>query len=292
MAFRNRKAPCNTPLNYFKLAAMVHVALTIAGSDPSGGAGIQADLKTFHRHGCYGCAVISLITVQNTRCVKRVEVLSAQLVGEQLDAVLEDIRPGAVKTGALGSAEVVEAVADRFTREQLPLVVDPVIFSKHGAALASDRAREQIEKRLLPHALLVTPNLHEAESFARRPISDLTDVREAARAIADLGPRGVLIKGGHGPVEALDTLYFEGQFHIFRGPKIESIHTHGVGCTLSAAITAQLSQGRALLDAIGRAKAWLTSAIATAPGVGQGIGAVNHHAPLIDDTICPLGTRG
>lgn len=269
---------------------MAHIALTIAGSDPSGGAGIQADLKTFHQHGCYGCAVISLITVQNTRSVQRVEVLSAQLVGEQLDAVLEDIRPGAVKTGALGSAEVVEAVAERLMRERLPLVVDPVFLSKHGAALANEDALLQLKKRLLPCALLVTPNLHEAQILARRGISDLAGVRDAARAIADMGPRAVLIKGGHGPVEALDTLYSEGEFHAFRGSKIESIHTHGVGCTLSAAITAQLSLGRPLVDAIDRAKAWLTRAIATAPGVGHGIGAVNHHAPLIDDTVSPSET--
>jgi hydroxymethylpyrimidine/phosphomethylpyrimidine kinase len=262
---------------------MTYIALTVAGSDPSGGAGIQADLKTFHQHGCYGCAVISLVTAQNTQSVTRVEVLSGQLVGEQLDAVLEDIRPGAVKTGALGSAEVVEAVADRFARNRLPLVVDPVISSKHGALLASEEALIQIEKRLLPCALLVTPNLSEAQILARRSIASLSDVREAARAIADLGPRAVLIKGGHGPVEALDTLFWEGAFYELSGAKIASAHTHGVGCTLSAAITARLSQGLGLLEAVSKAKVWLTRAIETAPGVGRGIGSVNHHASLLGD---------
>jgi hydroxymethylpyrimidine/phosphomethylpyrimidine kinase len=261
---------------------MAYIALTVAGSDPSGGAGIQADLKTFHQHSCYGCAVISLITVQNTRSVKRVHVLSGELVGEQLDAVLEDISPGAAKTGALGSAEVVEAVAERFARREIPLVIDPVISSKHGAALADQSAREALVSRLFPHAFLVTPNRQEAEILSGRAIASRDDVRDAARAIADFGPRAVLIKGGHGPVEALDTLYFDRQFYSYAGHMIDSTNTHGVGCTLSAAIVARLCQGEGLTTAVEKAKAWLTRAIASSPAIGQGICGVNHHESTRD----------
>jgi hydroxymethylpyrimidine/phosphomethylpyrimidine kinase len=202
------------------------------------------------------------------------------LVAEQLDVLFEDIRPAAAKTGALGSADSVEVVAERVEQHAIDLVVDPVIVSKHGAALVSDKGLERLRERLLPTALLVTPNRSEAELLARRQIRDRQNARDAAKAIFDLGVQAVLVKGGHGPErdEAVDTLLWKEQFYEFSTPRIDSPHTHGVGCTLSSAIVAELSKGRLLIDAIDRAKQWLTAAIASSPGIGHGICAVNHYA--------------
>lgn len=256
-------------------------ALTIAGSDPSGGAGIQADLKTFHQHGVYGMAVVALVTVQNTQRVSRVEVLHADLVGEQLDAVLDDLPPSAIKTGALGSAAVIEAVAARLGAARAPLVVDPVMVSKHGHPLIEDSAREALVRELLPRTYLLTPNAHEAAALLGRPVETLADAEQAARRIADLGPAAVLVKGGHlDEREAIDVLFFEGQVTRLASPRVDTRHTHGTGCTVSAAITAWLARGAALPDAVARAKQWLSEALRSAPGVGQGIGPVNHLAPV------------
>jgi len=258
---------------------MTAIALTIAGSDPSGGAGIQADLKTFHQHGVYGTAVITLLTVQSTQGVVRVEVMPGELVGAQLDHLLADLTPGAAKTGALGSAEVVRAVAERAKRFTFPLVVDPVMISKHGHALISDEAREALARELLPRCTLVTPNLPEASALTRRPVGTLEQAKDAAKALADLGPRAVLVKGGHLTGDASDVLWFDGQVMVLHAPRIDSPHTHGTGCTYSAAIVAGLALGVALPVAVERAKHWLTEAIKTPPKVGQGIGPVNHFAP-------------
>lgn len=259
---------------------MTPTALTIAGSDPSGGAGLQADLKTFHQHGVYGMAVVTLVTVQNTRRVSRVEVLSGELVGEQLDAVLEDIPPGAAKTGALGSAAVIEAVARRLAGARFPLVVDPVMVSKHGHRLIEPSAQEALVRRLLPCTFLLTPNAHEAAALAGAPVDTLAQAEDAARRIAALGPRAVLVKGGHlGEAGAIDVLWREGRVTHFEAPRVVTRHTHGTGCTASAAITARLARGEPLEDAIRGAKAWLTRALETAPGLGGGLGPVNHLAP-------------
>lgn len=254
-------------------------ALTIAGSDPSGGAGLQADLKTFHQHGVYGAAVVSLLTVQNTVAVTRVEPLAPDLVRAQLEAVLADVRPSAVKTGALGSAAVIEAVAD--ARITAPLVVDPVMISKHGHALVTDDARAALVAKLLPRALLVTPNAHEAEALAGAPITSLDDAAAAAEAIARLGARAVLVKASRleGP-EAVDILYHEGRVLRFAAPRVPSRHVHGSGCSYSAAITAGLAKGAALEEAIAAAKEWMSRAIARAPDVGDGIGPIDHLAPI------------
>ena len=257
---------------------MPAIALTIAGSDPSGGAGLQADLKTFHQFGVYGEAVVTLITVQNTVRVSRVEILSAALVGEQLDAVLQDIPPTAAKTGALGSAAVMEAVASRVLA--CPLVVDPVMISKHGAPLMDSSARAALRNQLLPRALLVTPNLYEAADLAGIEVSTPEHMREAARRIADLGPRAVLVKGGHLTGDALDILYTDGEFREFRSTRTPTVHTHGTGCTYSAAITAGLAQGLALTSAVEQAKRYITNAIRGNPGLGAGAGPVNHFASL------------
>jgi hydroxymethylpyrimidine/phosphomethylpyrimidine kinase len=250
------------------------IALTIAGSDPSGGAGIQADLKTFHQFGVYGEAVITLLTVQNTRRVSRVEVMPPALVIEQIEAVLEDIRPAAAKTGALGSAEVVRAVARAASAFDFPLVVDPVMLSKHGAALMAESAQHALIEELIPRAYLLTPNIHEAEALTGIP-----DMRIAAERLHALGAQHVLIKGGHSSGPATDLLFTGHEFIDFTAARIDTSHTHGTGCTYSAAITAELAKGLPLVTAVRRAKRFITDAIETNPGLGGGAGPVNHWAP-------------
>ena len=259
---------------------MTPIALTIAGSDPSGGAGIQADLKTFHQRGVYGMSVITLLTVQNTRGVAAVEPMAPSLVLAQLEAVLDDLPPHAAKTGALGTAEIIEALAERAAQFSFPLVVDPVMISKHGAPLLVEAARDTLVRKLLPHATLVTPNIHEASALAGRPVNDAASMADAAKAIAQLGPRAVLVKGGHLRGEANDLLYADGQFHWFSARRIDTPHTHGTGCTYSAAITAELAKGASLQAAIETAKRYVTLAIETNPGLGHGTGPVNHHAEI------------
>jgi hydroxymethylpyrimidine/phosphomethylpyrimidine kinase len=222
--------------------------------------------------------VITLLTVQNTLTVSRVEVISPQLVVEQLRAVLADIPPRAAKTGALGSAAVIEAVAAEAARFSFPLVVDPVMISKHGAPLIAAEARDLVRKLLLPVAALVTPNLHEAEALTGIAISGIEEMREAARRLTGLGAGAALVKGGHLTGDAVDILFDGKDFHDFPGSRIDTPHTHGTGCTYSAAITAGLASGRSLVDAVGRAKVFIANAIATNPGLGGGNGPVNHFA--------------
>jgi hydroxymethylpyrimidine/phosphomethylpyrimidine kinase len=259
----------------------VPIALTIAGSDPSGGAGLQADLKTFHQHRVYGTAVVSLVTVQSTRSVARVEVLSETLVAEQLDHLLADIRPGAAKTGALGGRGVIEVVAARAAAFDFPLVVDPVMVSKHGHALLEPSAVEALVRALFPRTFLLTPNGPEAEALLGREVRTVAQAREAARRLADLGPPNVLVKGGHlEGGEVVDVLWAGGALHELAGPRVLSTHTHGTGCTTSAAITARLARGEAVEQAVEGAWAWVKEALADPPEVGGGIGPVNHFAPV------------
>ncbi len=256
------------------------IALTIAGSDPSGGAGIQADLKTFHQFGVYGEAAITLLTVQNTRGVDRVVVMSPDLVRQQVQAVLADIPPNAAKTGALGNAAVVEVVAEMARTFAFPLVVDPVMLSKHGAPLLDRDAARAVTEELVPRAWLLTPNLHEAAALAGFEVHDLDGMRRAAEKLHELGARNILVKGGHLPDTATDLLLADGQWHEFPAPHIDTPHTHGTGCTYSAAITAELAKGFSLPAAVARAKVFLTNAIRTNPGLGGGSGPVNHHASM------------
>jgi hydroxymethylpyrimidine/phosphomethylpyrimidine kinase len=259
---------------------MPPIALTIAGSDPSGGAGIQADLKTFHQFHVYGEAVITLITVQNSVRVSRVEVLSPDLVLQQLNAVLEDIPPVAAKTGALGTVEMVEAVARAASAFHFPLVVDPVMISKHGHPLLAESATIVIRDRLMPLAALLTPNIPEAEALSGFPIRSLDDARRAACRLHEMGARAVLIKGGHQVGDATDLLSDSSGFREFPAPRLETRHTHGTGCTYSAAITASLARGLALYDAVAKAKEFIQEAIRTAPQLGRGSGPVNHHVEV------------
>jgi hydroxymethylpyrimidine/phosphomethylpyrimidine kinase len=254
------------------------VALTIAGSDPSGGAGIQADLKTFHQFGVYGEAAITLLTVQNTVGVSRVECLPADLVAEQIRAAITDIPPAAAKTGALGNREIIEAVAKLAADFRFPLVVDPVLVSKHGASLLAAEDVEILKSRLLPRAYLVTPNLEEAALLAGMDVRDVASMRAAAEKIFSFGAQAVLVKGGHLAGDAIDVLLYQGEWTEFTTPRVETRHTHGTGCTFSAAITASLASGDDLRTAIQRAKRYITEAIRSNPGFGSGSGPVNHHA--------------
>jgi hydroxymethylpyrimidine/phosphomethylpyrimidine kinase len=256
------------------------IVLSIAGSDPSGGAGLQADLKTFQAHAVYGMGILSLLTVQNTHGVRRVEHVSPQLLAEQLDALLDDVVPTVVKTGALGSASHVAVVAERLAGRGLGLVVDPVMVTKTGAVLLDADGCAAVLARLFPLASVVTPNLDEARVLLGRPIRDPDDIPDAARALVQLGARAVLLKGGHRAGDPVDVLCIGNQLHELHAPRVVTRHSHGVGCTLSAAIAARLALGHDLLEACSLAKRWLTRALTSAPGVGGGQGSVDHLAPL------------
>jgi len=256
------------------------VALTIAGSDSGGGAGIQADLKTFQRFGVYGTSALTLVTAQNTVGVLAVELLPTELIARQIAAVAEDFQVRAAKTGALGSSEIIEAVASAVGEHAFPnLVVDPVMISKHGDSLLDQGAVEALKARLFPKAALVTPNLHEAGALLGRGVGSEEEMRDAARAVCDLGAAAALVKGGHLPGgEAVDLFYDGCDFVRLAAPRIETPHTHGTGCTYSAAITALLARGKPLAEAVREAKDFISRAIAGAPGLGHGHGPVDHSA--------------
>jgi len=260
---------------------MTAIALTIAGSDPSGGAGLQADLKTFHQFGVYGEAVATLVTVQNTTRVSRVAVLDAELVSQQLEAVLEDMPPSAGKTGALGSAAIVHSVAEAARRFAFPLVVDPVLLSTTGTPLLPLEALQPLAQELLPAAALVTPNVPEAEALTGVAIRGPDHARQAARRLHEMGARAVLLTGGHMAGEPVDLLFDGSTFLDFSAVRIATPHTHGTGCAYSAAITACLALGMALPEAVARAKRWITEAIRTSPGLGHGAGPINHRAAIL-----------
>lgn len=260
----------------------MRTALTIAGSDPSGGAGVQADLKAFSRFRVYGMAVLTLVTVQNTLGVERVEQLPPSLVHAQIQAVARDLPIHAAKTGALGSAGIVEEVAGAVRGYGIaPLVVDPVMAAKSGDLLLEEDAVEALRASLFPQAFLITPNRLEAEALLKGRIESLKDAKEAAQALLALGPRAVLLKGGHFEgVWATDLLATKEGVRLYRSRRIESRNTHGTGCTLSAAITALLARGMGLEEAVERAKRYLTQALKTAPGLGGGVGPLNHFARM------------
>jgi hydroxymethylpyrimidine/phosphomethylpyrimidine kinase len=256
----------------------MRTALTIAGSDSSGGAGIQADLKTFAAHGVYGTSAITAITAQNTLGVTTWQALPADLVIAQIEAVAGDIGADAVKTGMLANAAIVEAVGAAIESLQLPLVVvDPVMIAKGGDRLLEEEAVAALLAELLPRAHVVTPNVPEAEVLAGMSIESVADMREAGRRILTRGPRVVLIKGGHlGGTESIDVACTTGETFEIRGPRIDSRHTHGTGCTLSSAIAANLARGLSDRESIERAREYLEGAIRNAPGIGRGHGPLNH----------------
>lgn len=257
----------------------VPVALTIAGSDPSGGAGLQADLKTFHQHGVYGASVVTLLTVQNTQTVSSVYPLNPEWVVDQYDAVVQDLSPTAAKTGALGNQSLILSVAERIADAPFPVVVDPVMISKHQVPLMDESCVESFKDVLLPHAFLVTPNLFEASQLSGIEIQDLASMKEAAKSISAMGPQAVLIKGLKLEGQLRDLLWANHEFHTWASPWINTRHTHGTGCVLSAAITAHLAQGATIQRAVSDARQFVHAAIQTAPGLGHGVGPVNLFAP-------------
>ena len=255
------------------------IALTIAGSDSGGGAGIQADLKTFHAFGVYGTSAITAVTAQNTLGVASIHPIPLADVRAQIDAVVADLRPAAVKTGMLATAELVSTVAGAIRDHALDgYVLDPVMVATSGDALLEADAVGSIARELVPLAVLVTPNLPEAAILADMPVKTTMDMREAGRRILGLGARAVLIKGGHLHGDVVDILMGAGEELEWTRARIDTRHTHGTGCTLSAAITAALALGQELPQAVERAIRFVGRAIADAPRLGSGRGPVSHFA--------------
>ena len=253
-------------------------ALTIAGSDSGGGAGIQADLKTFSAFGVYGASAITAITAQNTLGVRAIHEVPPDVVAAQIDAVLEDIGADAAKTGMLSSTAIIEAVADRLRAHSVAaLVVDPVMVAKSGDALLHPEAVRALIELLLPMAAVITPNAPEATVLSGIEVRDAESAREAARRIHALGPAMVIVKGGHFDGDRSDDLVFDGEaFEVLSGRRIDTPHTHGTGCTFSAAIAACLARGTEPLAAAREARAFLQGAIEHAEPLGAGHGPVNH----------------
>jgi len=259
----------------------VKIALTIAGSDSGGGAGIQADLKTFHQFGVFGTSVITAVTAQNTVGVRAWEPVSIDLVTRQLDAVADDLPPAATKSGMLGSASLVETVADGIARRRLPnYVLDPVMIATSGDRLLDRDAERLVVRRLVPLATVVTPNLDEAAVLVGGEVRTPDDMERAGRALVRLGARAALVKGGHlAGEQVVDVLVADGAARRFTRPRLETTSTHGTGCTLSAAVAAGLAHGRSLERAVEDALDFVHRAIAAAPGLGRGHGPLNHFVP-------------
>ena len=252
-------------------------ALSIAGSDPSGGAGIQADLKTFAAYRVYGAAVLTALTAQNTRGVRGVQIVPSAFIGAQLDAVLDDLAVHAIKTGMLADDASVRAVAERLARvPAIALVVDPVLVSTSGHALADASTVPALRDALLPLAHLVTPNLAEAEALLGARVRSRADMQNAARALVALGARAALVKGGHLDGSAYDVLFADDRMTELDAPRIAVESTHGTGCTLSAAIAAGLARGEPLAGAVARAKRYVSRSLARALAVGQGLRPLDH----------------
>ncbi|OLB15327.1 MAG: bifunctional hydroxymethylpyrimidine kinase/phosphomethylpyrimidine kinase [Gemmatimonadetes bacterium 13_2_20CM_69_8] len=263
------------------------IALTIAGSDSGGGAGLQADLKTFHQFGVFGTSVVTAVTAQNTVGVRGWQGLPPELVTRQIDALADDLPPLAVKSGMLGSAELVEAVAAGIARRRLPrYVLDPVMVATSGDRLLERAAERLIAERLVPLATLVTPNLDEAAILVGDRVTAPDDMERAGRALLKLGAQAALVKGGHLPREEegegdeiVDVLVMDGAVRRFTHTRLDTTSTHGTGCTLSAAIAAGLAHGRPLERAVEDALDFVHRAIAAAPGLGHGHGPLNHFVP-------------
>jgi hydroxymethylpyrimidine/phosphomethylpyrimidine kinase len=258
------------------------VALTIAGSDSGGGAGIQADLRTFAAHGVHGTSALTAVTAQNSTGVSAWVALEPAMVVAQMEAVATDMPVAAAKTGMLASAAIVAAVAEAAGRLGLaPLVVDPVIVAKSGDRLLDRAAERAYVERLFPLAALVTPNLHEAGALLGREVRDLAAMRGAARDLVALGARAVLVKGGALAGDAVDVFFDGARLVDVPSPRIDTPNTHGTGCTLSAAICARLAPGEDLLDAVRAAKDYLTEGLRRSYAVGKGRGVVHHLHPLL-----------
>jgi hydroxymethylpyrimidine/phosphomethylpyrimidine kinase len=266
----------------WRIFRFMHVALTIAGSDSGGGAGIQADLKTFHQFGVFGTSAITAVTAQNTLGVMSWEPVSPGLLRAQIDAVATDFQPTAVKSGMLGTAALVRIVADSLGRYRLgPYVLDPVVVASSGDVLLDADGVSAIRNQLIPLASLVTPNIEEASTLIGEEVSDEATMRLAAERLVALGAKAALIKGSHlshaDDATVVDILY-DGKFTIFTHARVETRNTHGTGCTLSAAIAAQLAAGVPLGESVQRAIDYVHAALETAPKLGRGRGPLNHFA--------------
>ena len=260
------------------MASHPPVALTVAGSDSGGGAGLQADLKTFAAHGVFGTSVVTAVTAQSTAAVLGVQVLDPAFVECQLEAVLGDLPVAAVKTGMLGSSEVVAVVTRWAAAGRLPrLVVDPVLHASTGRPLL-DEGAVAAYRALVPHALVVTPNMEEAATLTGSPVEDLDDMARAARILADWGAGVAVVKGGHRRGPAVDVVVAAGAVHELGQDRIETTNDHGTGCTLSAALVARLATGTPVMEALEAAKAYVTEAIAGAVHwrLGAGHGPLDH----------------
>jgi hydroxymethylpyrimidine/phosphomethylpyrimidine kinase len=257
--------------------------LTIAGSDSSGGAGIQADLKTFSALGCYGMSAICAVTAQNTEGVAASRILDPEIVVDQLDAIFDDIRVDAVKIGMLGDASTIGCVAGVLRERRPPIVVlDPVMVSKSGHRLLEPEAASALISLLFPLATLVTPNIPEAEAIAGGRIENIAQMEAAARKLMELGAKAVLLKGGHLAGEAVDLLVDAGGKREYPGPRVDARHTHGTGCSLSSAIAALIARGSSLHDAAGEAKAWVAQGIREGLDIGAGCGPIHHFHEFYD----------
>ena len=252
--------------------------LTIAGSDSGGGAGIQADIKAMSANGVFAMSAITAITAQNTEEVTDVFELPASIIAAQIDAVFNDFDVAAVKTGMLSSVEIVRVVAKLLTPQKISnLIVDPVMQSKSGHALLKPDAVDALRTELIPLALVITPNIHEAQHLSGMGIKSLADARQAAKILHKLGCRNVLIKGGHLLAEQGTDLLYDGRFfNIYKGDFIDTPHTHGTGCTFASAIAAQVARGNTLPEAVRAAKVYVTEAIRHALAIGHGKGPTNH----------------
>lgn len=255
--------------------------LTIAGSDSSGGAGIQADLKSFSANGVFGMSVITAVTAQNTQGVFAVQDIDVDVIEKQITAIFDDIEVDAVKIGMVSRSETIRAVAAGLTRYKASnVVVDPVMISKSGYYLLKPDAVEAMISCLLPLATILTPNIPEAEEIAGMKITSLKDMEQAARIIHSMGPKYVLLKGGHRVEDATDILFDGENYQYLAGPRIATINTHGTGCTLSAAIAANLARGYNAYEAVTRGKEYITIAIENSFPIGKGVGPVHHFHSL------------
>jgi len=256
----------------------MQIALTIAGSDSGGGAGIQADLKTFQRFGVFGTSVITAVTAQNTQGVRAIHLVPAEIVRAQLAALVEDLRPAALKTGMLGTADLIGEIAAGILEHRMTrYVLDPVMIATSGDRLLDRAAEQEVLDRLVPLALLVTPNLEEAAALTGGAVGTPDEMERAGQRLVEAGARGALVKGGHLPGDVLvDVLVTADSVRHFSHPRIASTSTHGTGCTLSAAITAGLALGKNLDEAVAAGIDYVRSAIAAAPALGKGRGPVWH----------------
>ena len=255
--------------------------LTIAGSDSCGGAGIQADLKTFSAHGVYGMSVITAITAQNTQGVLAVQDISVELIEKQIEAIFEDIRVDGLKIGMVSQIDTINAIGEEL-RYYKPsnIVLDPVMVSKSGYHLLQQSAKEALIKSLVPLATIVTPNIPEAEVLTGMRIGSIEEMEKAARMIFEMGPRNVLLKGGHLDDDATDILFDGTGISVLKSKRIDTRNTHGTGCTLSAAIASNLAKGYSVAEAVALAKEYITIAIENSLSIGKGVGPTNHFYTL------------